>query len=135
MRTDFSFDRESSNGFIAAQLRRTDERCPMCGATLYVANDLFAKDRSYERRKYVCANCFSVKMALTTSPIQVAPVAPELRNDMGTLHANLEISNRTRTYVRVWAAAAPRHGPITSAVGPIALIFRMDSFVICWLSP
>jgi hypothetical protein len=93
----------------------------MCTANLYVANDLWAKDRSYERQKYVCANCFSIKMALTTSPIHVAPILPEPKHDRGVLDATIEITNRAGRHVRVWVAAVPRHGPRQSAVGPLAL--------------
>jgi len=121
-RVDFSFDRESSNGFVAGQLRISEELCPQCGDTLYLANDRWMNEESYERLKYVCANCFSVKMFLTSSPIRVVSAAMEVSVEELEARQRIEIANRTGRVAQVLAAAISRHGPAEAASGPVKLL-------------
>lgn len=118
--SDFSFDRESHNGFEAGALRRSERSCPGCGGVLYTALDRWLGDRNYRRRKDVCANCIGVSMALESSPLAVD--APRVvAAEGGAVGLRIGLRNPSRALARAWIAAAPRHGPAAAAVGPLRL--------------
>jgi hypothetical protein len=112
---DFSFDRESYNGFIPGPLRRTLRRCPTCDAALYEAHDRWEKDHRYRRRKDVCPNCIGVSMVLETSPLVVHPPVIEAHSSDGYVHIRLVIENPADVTLSARLAAAPRHGPAEAA--------------------
>jgi hypothetical protein len=122
---NFSFDRESYNGFYPGLVTRTKRHCPKCNCVLFTALDRWQEEESYYRRKDVCANCFGVSMFLETSPLEVSP--PRVRCvDSQTIEASLQIRNRSSDRVSVWVAAALRRGNPNSAIGPMQIDLRPD---------
>lgn len=116
--TDFSFDRESYNGFNPGLLRRSARSCSGCGEALYEALDQWTEDATFLRRKDVCANCFGVAMRLLTSPISTETPTASFDPTTRIVTGTMRIENPGDEPVSVWAAAAPRHGPRDAVIEP-----------------
>ena len=116
---DVSFDRESENGFVPGPLRRTDERCHVCGGTLYVGIDRWAADEDYTRLKATCPNCFAVAMRLTSSSLASVGIAHA--REGAVFSVRLTLRPGVERPLRAIVAAAPRRGPREHAVGPIVV--------------
>lgn len=114
---DVSFDRESENGFVPGPLRRTDDRCHVCGGTLYVAVDRWAADEGFRRLKATCPNCFGVAMRLATSSLASVGIAGAREGT--AFRVRVTLRSGVDGPLRAIVAAAPRRGPREDAAGPL----------------
>lgn len=117
---DFNMDRESYNGFMPGPVRRTRRACRACREALFQAEDRWLEEPTYVRTKLLCSNCFAVSMTLKSAPVRVSPL--ELARVSTPPGATLRLPLRAAgPSIRIWIAAAPRHGGPETAVGPMAV--------------
>jgi hypothetical protein len=124
---DFNLDRISAIGFDLKPTERTGERCPNCGAALYLTQASWRKKRSYVRRWVQCANCSGLSLALADSPLEIHPPVAIPSPDGASLSIALCIHNRTTAPVQALIAGLARQGSPADAAGPVLALFPANS--------
>jgi hypothetical protein len=118
---DFTFERESYNGFWPGQVHRSTRYCPTCNTPFFTGFDTWKEDSSYRRRKDVCANCLGVSMVLENSPVAVDVPSIHAAADNKAVDVSLHIRNRSGEWYRLWIAAGERRAKLELMLGPIDL--------------
>jgi len=113
---DFTFDRESYNGFEPAAMSRTSERCAACASIVFEALDTRNGDRGYRRRRVVCPNCVGVALQIEDDPLMLR--IDSVRADESAFALSLTATNHGKDALCVTLAVAPRHGPVALGLEP-----------------
>ena len=113
---DVSLDRLPTTGFDLEPTERSADRCPRCGAALYVTRGRWRADPVQVRRWVQCSNCAGIALAPEKARLVVRAFTAQLR--AATLELRAELWNRSDGTIHVLLAGQARAGPPESRWGP-----------------